>query len=169
MTKLLDWEFTPQWQERWAEWMKPGGHGALADVRNERLAWTPLARPLAECRVALLTTGGVHLRTQEPFDVMKPDGDWSYRAIPSDTPPEALTITHTHYNHLDADRDVNCMFPIERLPELCDEGVIGAAAPTFFGMMGWVPDPRQTVRDTVPAIVERAKAEAVDIALLTPG
>ncbi len=78
-------------------------------------------------------------------------------------------ITHTHYNHLDADRDVNCMFPIERLPELRDQGVIGGVARTCFGLMGWVPDPRPTVRDTIPAIVARAKAEGVDIAVLTPG
>lgn len=169
MTELLEWQFTPQWQERWAAWMHPGGHAALADVRNEHLAWAPLTKPLAECTVMLLTTGGIHLRTQTPFDVLKKDGDWSHREISSDTPPDSLTITHTHYNHLDADRDVNCMFPIERLPELCDQGVIGGVARTFFGLMGWVPDPRATVRDTVPAIVARAKAEGVDIAVLTPG
>ena len=169
MTELLDWEFTEKWRQRWAEWMTPGGHGAIADVRNESLAWTPPGKPLAECTVALVTTGGVHLRTQEPFDVMKEDGDWSLREIPADTPPGALMITHTHYNHLDADRDVNVMFPIERLAELAEKGVIGGVARTHFGMMGWVPDPRATVRDTVPAIVARARSENVDIVLLTPG
>lgn len=169
MTELLEWQFTPKWQERWAEWMHPGGHGAMADVRNEHLAWTPLRKPLAECTVMLLTTGGVHLRTQAPFDVLKEDGDWSLREIAADTLPDALTITHTHYNHLDADRDVNCMFPVERLPELRDQGVIGGVARTFFGLMGWVPDPTATVRDTVPAIIARAKSEDVDIVVLTPG
>jgi len=169
MTELLDWEFTPKWEERWTDWMRPGGHGALADVRNETLAWTPLDKPLSESTVALLTTGGVHLKSQTPFDVMKEDGDWSLREIPADTAPEALTITHTHYNHLDADKDVNVMFPIERLHELHEAGVVGGVAGTFYGMMGWVPDPRPTVRDTVPEIVDRAKAEGVDIILLTPG
>jgi D-proline reductase (dithiol) PrdB len=169
MTELIDFEFTERWQEKWNDWMKPGGHGALADVRNENLAWTPLAKPLSECTVMLLTTGGVHLRTQEPFDVMKEDGDWSPREIPSNTPPEALMITHTHYNHIDADRDVNVIFPIERLPELRDEGMIGGVADTHFGLMGWVPNPTSTVRDTVPQIVAKANTDGVDIALLTPG
>jgi D-proline reductase (dithiol) PrdB len=169
MTELLDWEFTSKWQERWTDWMRPGGHGALADVRNESLALTPLDKPLAESTVALLTTGGVHLKSQTPFDVMKADGDWSLREIPADTPPDALTITHTHYNHLDADKDVNVMFPIERLAELRAAGVVGGVAKTFYGLMGWVPDPRPTVRDTVPTIVARAKSEDVDIILLTPG
>jgi len=169
MNELLDWEFTPKWQERWTDWMKPGGHGALADVRNENLAWTPLDKPLSESSVTLVTTGGIHLKTQTPFDVMKEDGDWSLREIPSDTPPDALTITHTHYNHLDADKDVNVMFPIERLHELADEGVVGGVAGTFYGLMGWVPNPQSTVRDTIPAIVAQAKTDGVDIALLTPG
>jgi D-proline reductase (dithiol) PrdB len=169
LTKLLDWEFTDKWQQRWTDWMKPGGHGALADVRNEKLAWTPLTKPLSECKVTLVTTGGIHLRTQEPYDVMKEDGDWSLREIPSDSPPESLMITHTHYNHIDADQDVNCMFPIERLPELRDQGIIGSISDTFFGMMGWVPNPTTTVRETIPKIVERAQVEGVDIALLTPG
>lgn len=169
MTELIDWEFTPKWQQRWNEWMRPGGHGAIADVRNEELAWTPLEKPLSECTVTLVTTAGVHLRSQTPFDVMKEDGDWSLREIPSDTPPDALMITHTHYNHLDADKDINVMFPIERLHELHEAGVIAGVAETFFGMMGWVPDARPTIRDTVPAIAAQAKADGVDIALLTPG
>jgi D-proline reductase (dithiol) PrdB len=169
MTELLKWDFTERWQEKWADWMKPGGHGALADVRNSNLAWTPLVKPLSECTVMLLTTCGVHLRAQKPFDVMKEDGDWSPREIPSDTQPDQLMITHTHYNHLDADNDVNCVFPIERLPELRDEGLINSVAATHIGMMGWVPNPTVTVRDTIPGIVAKAKTEGVDIALLTPG
>ena len=169
MTELSDWDFTPIWQQRWAEWMNPGGHGSIADVRNEKLAWTPLAKPLADCTVTLLTSGGAHLRSQTPYDVLKKDGDWTWREIPSDAPADALTITHTHYNHVDADRDINCMLPMDRLRELRDEGVIRAVAPTLFGVMGWVPDSRSTVRDTVPEIVRRAKAENVDVMVLSPG
>ena len=96
MTELCDWEFTPNWEQRWAEWIKPGGHGSIADVRNEKLAWTPLKKPLAQCTVALLTTGGVHLRSQDEYDLLKKDGDWTYREIPADTPPAVLAIAHTH-------------------------------------------------------------------------
>ena len=169
MTELPDWKFTPNWEQRWNEWMTPGGHGTIADVRNEKLSWTPLKKPLAQCTVALLTTGGVHLRSQADFDVLKKDGDWTWREIPSDTAPAELAITHTHYNHIDADRDINCMLPLERLAELRAQGVIAGVARTHYGLMGWVPDSRSTVRDTVPAIVARTKAEGVDIAVLTPG
>jgi Glycine/sarcosine/betaine reductase selenoprotein B (GRDB) len=127
MTELRNWQFTSDWQQRWTEWMSPGGHGSIADVRNDKLAWTPLTKPLAQCNITLLTSGGVHLRAQNAYDVSKKDGDWSWRPIPSDTPTGALAITHTHYNHLDADRDVNCMLPIDRLRELRDQGVIDSA------------------------------------------
>jgi D-proline reductase (dithiol) PrdB len=169
MTELRNWQFTSDWQQRWTEWMSPGGHGSIADVRNDKLAWTALTKPLAQCNITLLTSGGVHLRAQNAYDVSKKDGDWSWRPIPSDTPTGALAITHTHYNHLDADRDVNCMLPIDRLRELRDQGVIGGVAPTLFGLMGWVPDSRSTVRDSVPDLVARAKAEGVDVMVLSPG
>jgi D-proline reductase (dithiol) PrdB len=169
MTDLRTWEFTDIWRQRWSEWMQPGGHGAMADARNDKIAWTPLAKPLSKCVVALLTTGGVHLRSDAVYEVLKKDGDWTYREIPSNTAPDDLTISHTHYNHGDADRDINCMLPIERLPELRDEGVIGGVARTHYGLMGWVPDSRNTVRDTVPSIVAHCKSEGVDIVVLSPG
>ena len=49
-------------------------------------------RPLSESRLALVTTGGVHLPEQERFDIDDPLGDCSYREIPSDA--YALTWTH---------------------------------------------------------------------------
>jgi D-proline reductase (dithiol) PrdB len=64
------------------------------------------------------TTGGVHLRSDPPFDVDNPHADWSFREIPTDADTADLAITHTHYNHVDADRDVNCMFPLDRLREI---------------------------------------------------
>jgi D-proline reductase (dithiol) PrdB len=56
--------------------------------------FTPTRQPLRACRLALITTGGVHLREQPPFDMADPRGDPSYRAIPTDTPYARLTITH---------------------------------------------------------------------------
>ena len=50
-----------------------------------------------------------------------PDGDPTYREIERDTPVEALMITHDYYDHRDADRDINIVFPIQRLAELAEE------------------------------------------------
>src|SRR3954468_17524039 len=96
-----DWNLTESWRQRWDEWIKPGGHGGLADVRNDSLAWCPPKKPLEQCTVALLTTGGLHLKSQKPFELQKKGGDWSWRAIPSSMSAGELAISHTHYGHLD--------------------------------------------------------------------
>ena len=73
--------------------------------------WTPLAKPVSECKVALVTTGGVHLRTQAPFDMENPDGDPTFREIPGAAARDVLTITHDYYDHRGADADLNVVFP----------------------------------------------------------
>ncbi len=62
-----------------------------------------MRRRLPECRIAVITTGGVHLVDQAPFDMADPHGDPSYRIIPVGTPRSRLTITHNYYDHSDAE------------------------------------------------------------------
>lgn len=134
------------------------------------LPWTPLRKALADCTVALVTTGGVHLRVDRPFDMSDPDGDPGLRIIPSHATAEALTITHDYYDHRDADRDVNVVFPIDPLRTLQDEGCIGPAAPSFYGLMGHIRGAHveSLLRVTAPALAARMTAEGVDVAILTP-
>ncbi|NTW02871.1 MAG: hypothetical protein HGA19_16585, partial [Oscillochloris sp.] len=77
----------------------------------DTVPFTPLRKPLNACRVALVTTGGVHHRDQPPFNMADSRGDASYRRIPADTPASELTITHDYYNHTDVRRDLNILFP----------------------------------------------------------
>jgi len=44
--------------------------------------WTPLHQPLSACTVALVTTAGVHLKDDAPFDIGDKEGDPTYRVIP---------------------------------------------------------------------------------------
>lgn len=156
-----------EWAQR-AGRPRPVGH-EFVHVPAEPLHWSPLARPLAECTVALVSTGGVHLRSQQPFDVDAEVGDWSCRPLPGDTDTADLTVTHTHYATQDALDDVNVMFPLDRLRELADEGVIGAVAALHFGFMGFIPDPRPLVADVVPAAAAELRDRGVDAVLLTAG
>ena len=132
--------------------------------------WTPLRKALGECRVALVTTGGVHLSDDQPFDMSDGDGDPSYRVIPSHSATTALTITHDYYDHRAADRDVNVVFPIDPLRALQAEGRIGPAAEHFYGMMGHIRGTHlETLqRATAPALAEHMRSEGVDVAILTP-
>lgn len=136
--------------------------------RATQVPWTPLAKPLAEARVALITTCGVHLATDPPFDLQTAHGDVSFREIPGDAPLTDLTISHGHYDERDARRDLNVVFPLERLRELAAEGLIGAVAPRHYGFMGSIKRPARLIADTAPEVARRLRADAVDVVLLTP-
>ncbi|RMG92796.1 MAG: hypothetical protein D6708_06060 [Candidatus Dadabacteria bacterium] len=136
----------------------------------DRVPWTPARRPLAEATVALVTTGGVHLRDQPPFDMADPEGDPSFREIPVDTSPEALTITHDYYDHTDAEKDLNLVLPVERLREAVAAGAVGALHPVAYSFMGHIDGPHvETLRrKTGPEVAGRLARAGVDYALLVP-
>ena len=144
-------------------------HTGTQDVRNQRLAWTPLTKPLSECVVTLFTTGGVHLTSDQPFDIDHPHGDWTWREIPTDAATSELTITHSHYSHVDADRDVNCMFPLDRLRELCDQGIIGGIASSAYSIMGFNPDPAHLMEQTAPELARRYRDSGAEVVFMTCG
>ncbi len=79
-----------------------------------------------------------------------------------------LMVTHTHYDHSDADSDINVLFPIDRLRELADEGVVGSATETHIGM-GFTQSFRELREKTVPEIADKIKGNKADIVLLTAG
>lgn len=165
------WENSPAEQSKFAAWIERinSGHAGVTHLRNEQLNWTPAVKPLAQSVIGLFTTGGVHHRNDVAFDVADPHGDCSFREIPADIDTADLTITHTHYNHVDADRDINCMFPLERLRELRDEGVIGAIAPVSYSMMGFNPDPRELAKTTAPELARRFADSGIDRLFMTCG
>jgi D-proline reductase (dithiol) PrdB len=146
-------------------WARSQTFAGSADV-----PWTPLRKPLSACRVALVTTAGVHLRTQPPFDMQNPLGDPSFRDIPATASPELLAITHDYYDHRDADQDVNIVFPIERLQELAARGDVGAVAPIHLGFMGHVDGDLIPMlqQQTAPAAAALLARHQVDVTLLFP-
>lgn len=143
----------------------------LKGVDLSAIPWTPVTKPLSESRVAIVTTAGVHLKDQTPFDMEDLSGDPTYREVPSDTPLEQYTITHDYYDHTDADKDLNIVFPIERLREFVDEGVVGELAPNNFSFMGHIDGAYVGVlmEATAKEVAAKLNEDGVDIALLTPG
>ncbi|MFC1770157.1 glycine/sarcosine/betaine reductase selenoprotein B family protein [Nitrospirota bacterium] len=133
--------------------------------------WTPVTKPLKEMRVAIVTTSGAHHTDQNPFDMSDETGDPSVRMIDASRPADSIMITHDYYDHKDADKDINIVFPIDRLREFADEGRIGEVAPTHYGLMGHLMGKHidTLLNETSPGIVKRLKEEAVDAVLLTPG
>lgn len=139
-------------------------------VEGEGIPWTPVERPLSETVIALVTTAGVHLKSQEPFNMDDPDGDPSYRVIPSEVKSEALVITHKYYDHSAADRDINVVLPLDRLRELKAEGRIAGMAPIVYSFMGHIDGRhlRTLMEDTAPAVARRLTRDGVHAVFLTP-
>jgi D-proline reductase (dithiol) PrdB len=135
---------------------------------NETAPLTRPRKPLDRCRVAMLTSGGVSRRDSAPFDPQARN-DLRVDGIDRDTPPRFCVINDDYYDHGDADRDLNCVFPIERLRELAAEGVIGEVAPhQYSGFMGRIYIRTAVVNEAAPALACRLLAEGVDAFVLVP-
>ncbi len=106
-------------------WLARRAAASIAPMSFETIPWVPLEKPLAECRVSLVTTGGVHMRTESPFDMADTTGDPTFRVIPATAASGEVMITHDYYDHRDADRDLNIVFPLDRLKEFVAEGRLG--------------------------------------------
>ncbi|MBI2614849.1 MAG: hypothetical protein HYW52_04055 [Gemmatimonadetes bacterium] len=135
------------------------------------IPWSPARIPLPAASVALITSAGVHLRSDRPFDMTDPEGDASFRVIPGDAPPGSVMITHEYYDHRAADRDLNCVFPLERLRELAMAGKIGRVAPRHIGTMGHIlgAHEQRLLQDTAPAIARLLVDDGVDYVLAALG
>lgn len=129
---------------------------------------TTLTKPLSQCHVALLTSGGVSCKHTPLFNPLARN-DLRVDAIPQDTPADFFAINDAYYNHQDADRDINCIFPLERLRELIAEGVIGEVASHHYsGFMGRTYTRTVVLTEAAPALAQRLKQEGVDVFVLIP-
>jgi D-proline reductase (dithiol) PrdB len=120
--------------------------------------------PLARRRVAIVTSAALHRREEPPF----PAGSAELRLLPADLPAAALLMSHVsiNFDRSGFQRDLNTVFPIDRLRALEAEGVIGGVAPTHYSVMGST-DPR-AMAGTADQIAGLLRQEQVDAVLLTP-
>lgn len=124
--------------------------------------FTPFTRPLASSRVALISTAGLHLDDQPPFDRDTPAGDCSFRRIRADDDLSRLRIWWDADRHQHASQDLNCAFPLALLGEVC------AVAPTHYSFSGAIPDPRPLVEESAPAVAAELQRDEADAVLLAP-
>ena len=132
--------------------------------------FTPFDGELSKATVAIVSAGGVHLKEQEPFNIADELGDLSYRVIPDDADSKQLMVTHHHYDHTDADQDINVVFPLDALRDLRDEGFIGGIARKHVGYMGYTMQLKAMYEGTAPEIAnEIDKGSRADAVVLTGG
>ncbi len=135
---------------------------------NTSAPLTPLRKPLRDCRVSMLTSGGVSRCASAPWN---PDAknDLRLDQIASDAPTSDFQIHDSYYDHRDADRDLNCIFPLDRLRELAAEGAIGAVAKRIWsGFMGRIYVRSAVENESAPALARELERDEVDLFVLVP-
>jgi D-proline reductase (dithiol) PrdB len=152
------------WQSVEAEdYFRKGRWHSMA-MSKRCIPYTPRLRELHASSFALVTTTGVHLRSQEPY--VEDDNSW--RLIPGDVQASQLMVTHDHYDHRDAERDINCVFPIDRLRELAAEGIIGGVSDRHLGF-GFTQNLRDLYARAAPEMAKLIVRSQTDGVILTAG
>lgn len=138
--------------------------------RVDPVPWTPLRKPLSQCRLALLSSAGFVAPGQTPFDETFKGGDPSFREIPGDIDVKTLGEFHRSesFDHAGIAQDANLAFPFDRARELVAANRIGSLNRRHLSFMGSITAPGRLVRDTAPAAARLLVEDGVDVALLTP-
>ena len=140
-------------------------------LESTDIPWTSITKMLSESKIAVVTTAGVHHKNQTPFDMNDRDGDPTFRVLDSTRPVSDLMITHDYYDHSDADKDINIVFPIDRLREFEAEGIIAKVADTHYGFMGHIDGGHINllINKHAPEVAQMLKRDNIDCVLLIPG
>ena len=137
---------------------------------NEDSPWVEMSKPLSECKVALVTTAGLHVRGDNPFTTAKNGGDASFRVIPRITDPADIVQSHTSigFDRTSIYKDINITFPIDRLNELVALGKIGSLSDIYYSFMGALRNVTGLTDEYGPEVAKKLLDEKVDVVLLTP-
>ena len=130
------------------------------------MVWTPVTKELKDMTVALATAAGVHHKEQQRFNLA---GDFTWREVKNEWNSGDLMVSHGGYDNGDVNKDINCMFPIDRLNELAAEGFIKAVAKTHAGFMGGGGNQEKFKNETGPEIAKMFIEDGVDAVILTAG
>lgn len=138
-----------------------------------RIPWTPMDKPLNQTTIALVTSAGISLKTDPPFDMEREKreaiwGDRSYRAIPRGTTEKDIDVNHLHINTNYIRQDINIILPLARMAEFEREKIIGRLAPTSYSFYGFQWQSTDFLNEAIEPISKRMKLEGVEAVLMTP-
>jgi len=127
--------------------------------------FTPLTAAPSELRLAIVTTAGLHLKGDRPFTA----DDGTFRVIPSSAGEAELVQSHTSigFERASQARDINVVFPIDRLSELVERGQLGGVAANHYSLLGAQHDSTRPAAVSGPELAQRLLGET-DVVLLTP-
>jgi D-proline reductase (dithiol) PrdB len=133
---------------------------------NDTTPFVRPARPLPACRVAIVTTAGLHRRGDRPFG----PGEQTFRVIPVETPAADIIQSHTSigFDRTPIMRDVNISYPIDRLRELVGRRELGGLAPNGYSFMGAQRELTRIEAETGPEVARRLREDGADVVVMTP-
>jgi D-proline reductase (dithiol) PrdB len=146
----------------------------LAIQKADPVPWALLAKPIEECRFALVTSAALYVKGKDPpFDTDRERqdpfwGDPSYRIIPREVRQQEIDASHLHINNADLLADMNIALPVQRFLELEAAGEIGSLAASHYSFMGYQQSTAEWEQRYGPEVAARMKEEGVDAVLLTP-
>jgi D-proline reductase (dithiol) PrdB len=141
--------------------------------RYRQVDWSPgarLVKPLSAAKLAVITSAGLHLPTQPPFDESIRGGDFSFRELPDEVDVQTLLIAHrsSAFERAGALEDRNLVFPLDRFRELVGHGELGSLNHRHFSFMGSISAPGRLTTQTVPAVASEFHRDSVDAVFLVP-
>ena len=134
-------------------------------VDSVGVPWTPLAKPLADCTVMMLSSAGARLKHEPPF---QPNNDLTFRLIDTGVDTADLAPSHPAPIRRPGEADINVVFPLDRLRELQQAGLFRALTPHHVSMLGPIRKFRELHYEMAPAIARVARDEGADLLFLVP-
>lgn len=137
------------------------------------IPWTPMSKPLRQTTIALVTSAGISLKTDPPFDMEREKreplwGDRSFRTIPRGTTEKDIEVNHLHINTSYIKQDINVILPLTRMAEFEQEKIIGRLAPTAYSFYGFQWENTDFLKEAIEPISKKMKLQGVEAVLLTP-
>jgi hypothetical protein len=166
--KIVDgFRFLPPGLKAWVQTFIP------EEEFKESIPWTPMSKPLSQTTIALVTSGGISLESDPPFDMEREKreplwGDRSFRMIPRGTTENNIDVNHLHINTNYIKKDINVILPLARMAEFEQEKIIGRLAATAYSFYGFQWQNTEFLSEAIAPISKKMKLEEVEAVLLTP-
>jgi D-proline reductase (dithiol) PrdB len=165
--KVDGFRFLPPGLKAWIKTFIPD-----QDFKGD-IPWTPMAKPLNQTALALVTSAGISLQTDPPFDMEREKkeaiwGDRSYRVIPRRATEKDIEVNHLHINTNYIKQDINVILPLARMAELEQEKIIGRLAPTAYSFYGFQWENTDFLKEAIEPISKKMELEGVEAVLMTP-
>jgi D-proline reductase (dithiol) PrdB len=138
-------------------------------VSPRPIPWRAMTLPVAESRIALVTTGGLHLRTDTQFRALQERlGDTDFRVLPHGTSADEIALDAPYVDQKETARDPEVALPMSVLDSLERDGLIGSPAPRHYSFCGGVVRPYPGLAESATRLATMLHDDQVDAVLLLP-